>query len=79
MKNFSKLTHDEQIVELLNCAFDLPLDQKLLPLSLLWTIDKTMSEKILKETEDNYTLHHYNQIIMNHLLDHLKKDLVEQQ
>lgn len=78
MKNFDKLTQKEKVVKLLNMAFDYPMEHKVLPLSKLWTIDKTIAEKILKETDGNFTLHHYNQIIMNNLLDYLKKHLVEQ-
>lgn len=77
MKNFDKLTQKEKVVKLLNMAFDYPMEHKVLPLSKLWNIDKTIAEKILKETEDNFTLHHYNQIIMNNLLDYLKKDLAD--
>lgn len=78
MKNFDKLTDKEKVVKLLNMAFDYPMEHKYLPLSKLWSIDKTISEKIHNETEGNFTQHHYNQVIMNNLLDYLKKDLVEQ-
>ena len=78
MKYSDKLTEKEKVVKLLNMAFDFPMEHKVLPLSKLWTIDKIIAEKILEETKDNFTLHHYNQIIMNNLLDYLKKDLVEQ-
>lgn len=78
MENFDKLTQKEKVVKLLNMAFDYPMEYKVLPLSKLWNIDKTIAEKIHNETEDNSTLHHYNLIIMKNLLDYLKKDLVEQ-
>jgi len=77
MKNFDKLTQKEKVVKLLNMAFDYPMEYKELPLSKLWTIDKVISEKILNETEVNSTLHHYNQVIMNNLIEYLKKDLVD--
>jgi hypothetical protein len=74
-KNFDKLSQYDKVLTLLNMAFDYPMEYKVLPLSKLWSIDESVSQNIHNQTTDNSTEHHYNQVIMNNILDFVKKDL----
>jgi hypothetical protein len=75
-KNFDKLSQYDKVLTLLNMAFDYPMEYKVLPLSKLWSIDEKVSQNIHNQTRDNSTEHHYNQVIMNNILDFVKNNLV---
>jgi hypothetical protein len=74
-KNFDKLSQYDKVLTLLNMSFDYPMEYKVLPLSKLWSIDENVSQNIHNQTRDNSTEHHYNQVIMNNILDFVKKHL----
>jgi hypothetical protein len=75
-KNFDKLSQYDKVLTLLNMVFDYPMEYKVLPLSKLWSIDESVSQNIHNQTRDNSTEHHYNQVIMNNILDFVKNNLV---
>jgi hypothetical protein len=74
-KNFDKLSHYDKVLTLLHMAFDYPMEYKVLPLSKLWSIDENVYQNIHNQTNDNSTEYHYNQVIMNSILDFVKKHL----
>jgi hypothetical protein len=76
-KNFDKLSQYDKVLTLLNMAFDYPMEHKVLPLSKLWSVDEGVSQNIHNQTRDNSTERQYNQVIMNNILDFVKKHLAD--